>query len=184
MRSEKRQSLRKARFREWGKALITAFVVALIIAQFVMPTIIYGSSMEPSFQHNELILVSKQAYNTHRKPERGDVIIFESELPDEDGNDQLLIKRVIGLPGETIEIKDGRVYIDGRELGESYTKDGYTNGIIEPRVIPDDGYFCMGDNRLRSRDSRDRTVGIVYTDEIEGKVFFKLYPFSKFGKTA
>lgn len=168
--------------RNWTKIIASALVSAAIIMQFVMPTNVYGGSMEPGFCDNDYLLVSKQAYRGKHLPKRGDVVVFRSRIKDEYDNDKILIKRIIGLPGDTIFIEKGMVYINGERLNETYVKNGFTNGAVGPMVIPENGYFCMGDNRTKSRDSRDRSVGIVDKDDIIGKVFFKLYPFDKFGK--
>ena len=164
------------------KIILTALVIVLIISQFVMPTDVYGGSMEPGFCHNEYLLVSRQAYNQKRVPEKGDVIVFRSSLEDEAGQDKVLIKRIIAVPGDTILIKEGNVYVNGNKIDEPYLKDGTTNGEIGLTEIPENGYFCMGDNRLRSLDSRDKSVGIVSGDDIIGKVIFRFFPLGRFGK--
>ncbi len=91
----------------------------------------------------------------------------------------MLIKRVIGLPGETITIKEGNVYINDKMLDQSFTKDGYTDGDIENLKIPEGELFVMGDNRLVSIDSRLAEVGCVKIDDVLGKAFVRLYPFNE-----
>ena len=91
----------------------------------------------------------------------------------------MLIKRVVGLPGETVEVRDGMVYINGEVLEEDYTKDGITNGEVAPVIIPENDYFCLGDNRLHSTDSRFMEVGLVDAEDLVGQVIFRLYPFNK-----
>lgn len=86
--------------REWIKAVLTAVVVAVIAIQFVVPTTVYGVSMEPTFENNDYLLISKQAYSYGRSPQRGDVIVFSSHLKDENGESKKLIKRVIAVPAE------------------------------------------------------------------------------------
>ncbi len=172
----------KENIKDWIKTVSTAVVSAIIIMQFVMPTNVYGGSMEPTFLHNDYLLVSRQAYAGNRMPQRGDVIVFESELKDEEGNNKVLIKRIIGLPGDRIAVNSGRVYINGELIEENYIKDDYTTGKVMPMEVNEDSYFCMGDNRIRSRDSRDVSVGTVKKEKILGKVFFRVYPFEKFGK--
>lgn len=166
--------------KEWIKDIIIAVIIAIVVIQFIKPTIVKESSMEPSFYANDYLFVSKQSY-TFSEPERGDVVVFHSELKQKNGDEKLLIKRIIGLPGDTVDIKDEKVYLNGEELKEDYTKDGYTTGEIEGLVVPEGQVFCMGDNRRVSIDSRYPEVGCVDIDEIIGKVVLRVYPFSEFG---
>jgi signal peptidase I len=180
-RERKRQRERENRI-DWLKSVLSASAAALIVVQFVIPTAVYGRSMEPGFEHRDYLLIHKQAYVGEAEPERGDVIVFQSKLRDNNrGTLKKLIKRVIGVPGDIVEIREGKVYINGEELKERYIKDGVTNGDVGPVVVPEGNYFCMGDNRLHSTDSRFLEVGFVEKDKIVGKVVFRLYPFSKFG---
>lgn len=172
----------KENIREWTSALISAVAVGVIIVQFVMPTVVSGISMEPAFEGKDYLLISRQAYAGKRAPRRGDVIVFRSHLKDEDGKDKNLIKRVVGLPGESVSVKGGKVYINGEELEEDYLKDGITNGNVEPVIVPEENVFCLGDNRLHSTDSRSLAVGFVDKAQIEGKVFFRVFPFNRMGK--
>lgn len=160
------------------KEILIAVVIAFIIMQFVKPTIVKESSMQPTLYENNYILLNKQAYN-FGEPKRGDIIVFHTGLKLENGKEKMLIKRIIGLPGETISIKDGNVYINGELITEEYTKDGYTDGYIEEITIPDGELFVMGDNRLVSIDSRVEDVGCVKIDDVLGKAFVRLYPFNK-----
>lgn len=168
--------------KEWTKAIVTAIAVALVVIQFVMPTMVYGVSMEPNFEGGDFVLVNKQAYTNGNEPQKGDVIVFQSRQKDENGDDKKLIKRVIAVEGETVSVDKGKVYINGQELNDEYTKDGITNGEVAPVVVPEGTVFCLGDNRLHSTDSRFLGVGFVKEETIQGKVFFRLYPFDKFGK--
>lgn len=166
--------------KEWIKDIAIALLIAFVITQFVKPTIVKQSSMEPNFHDKDYLFVSKQAYK-FKEPQRGDVVVFDSSLTDADGNDKLLIKRIIGMPGEELDVIDEKVYIDGVMLEETYTADGTTYGTIEDLVIPEGQYFCMGDNRDVSIDSRDPAVGCVDEEQLVGRVFFRLFPFSGIG---
>ncbi|MBE6034837.1 signal peptidase I [Aminipila sp.] len=159
------------------KEILIAIVIAFIIMQFIKPTIVKESSMEPTLYENNYILLNKQAYN-FGEPKRGDIIVFHTGLKLENGKEKMLIKRVIGLPGETISIDSGIVYINGEPLEENYTKDGYTDGHVEDLIIPEGELFVMGDNRLVSIDSRLDEVGCVKIDDVLGKAFVRLYPFN------
>lgn len=166
--------------KEWIKDIAIAAAIAFVIVQFVKPTIVKESSMEPNFYENNYLLVNRQAY-TFKEPERGDVIVFHSSLVQSNGHEKLLIKRVIGLPGEEIDISEGQVYINGEPLEEDYTKEGFTTGELTGFVVPEGQLFCMGDNRRVSIDSRSEEVGCVKKDDLLGKVFVRLYPFDQIG---
>lgn len=147
--------------------------------QFIKPTLVKQRSMEPNFYSDDYLLISKQAYRLFGKtPERGDVIVFRKA---EGSDSKLLIKRVIALPGETVKIEDGSVYINGELLIEPYTKATYTSGDLEA-VVPEESVFVLGDNRAVSIDSRSESVGFVSYDSIVGKVFFRLGPADRAGR--
>lgn len=165
---------------EFVRDIAIAVCIAFLVTLVIKPTIVKEESMEPNFYNNDYLFVYKLAYH-NKTPERGDVIIFKSDLKTSSGKSKLLIKRVIAVPGDTISISDGNVYINGKKDKSSYTKDGYTNGTLQPTKIPKGKLFCMGDNRLVSRDSRDSAVGLVSTDSVVGKVVFRLFPLSRAG---
>ena len=159
--------------------VLSALVIFLVIQTFLVGrAIVVGSSMEPNLHTDQRILVNKVAY-AFAEPERGDVIVFTPPFT----SDSDLIKRVIGLPGETVEIVEGVVYIhqtDGSiiRLEEDYIKgpltDSYTSG-----KIPADSYFVMGDNRNNSRDSREGWF--VKRSSIHGRAWFSIWPLSDWG---
>ena len=165
---------------EWVKEIIIAVIIACIIMTFVKPIIVRQRSMEPTFCNGDYIFVSRQAYNLFGDPQRGDVIIFHSELKTDDGKDKNLIKRIIGLPGDTVEIVGGYVYLNGEKLDDTYVKVQGISGQMDEIVVPEGELFCLGDNREVSQDSRDAAVGCVDQDEVLGKVFVRIYPFSQF----
>lgn len=167
--------------------IVIAAALAAAVLYFIRPTIVKQSSMEDTLHENDYMIMSRQAYRSH-DPERGDIVIFQSDLVDEDsGKDKLLIKRVIGLPGDEISIIDNQLYINGEAYVEDYLKDGYTPAFDIPAegetyTVPDDSYFCMGDNRVSSIDSRRSEVGCVSRELIKGKVVVRLFPFNKIAK--
>lgn len=164
--------------------VIVALVLAGTILFFVSPTVVKQSSMENTLKEDDYIIMYKQAYRS-KFPQRGDIIIFQSSLPDPDsGKDKLLIKRVIGLPGDEISIRDSQLYINGEAYKEDYLKDGYTPAGTNPVeggtfTVPSDEYFVMGDNRAGSVDSRSDEVGCVSLGQIRGRAVVRLFPFNK-----
>ena len=167
--------------KEWIKDILIAIVVAFLVLQFIKPTIVQEHSMENTLEPNDYLFISKQSYTLFGQPQRGDIIVFHSALTMSDGSEKLLVKRIIALPGDTIAITDGVVYINGEPQDEPYTKDGYTKTEMSEVTIPEGQLFCMGDNRQNSRDSRDPLIGFVDEDDVLGKAVFRLFPFSRFG---
>ena len=166
--------------KEWIRDIVIAILVAVAILQFIKPTIVKESSMEPTLYENHYIFLSRQAYTLFGDPQRGDIVVFDSSIPLDENTTKKLIKRIIGLPGDHVLIEDGCVYINDQLLNEPYTKDGVTSGYVD-LVVPEGQLFCMGDNRLVSVDSRDTRVGCVDKDLIVGKAVFRLYPFKLIG---
>ena len=121
---------------------------------------------------NDYLIMYRQAYRS-KAPERGDIIIFKSDLPDEEGKDKLLIKRVIGLPGDEIQIKNQKVYINGKKYKENYLKDGYTTGEGTWNV-PEGHYFVMGDNRTGSHDSRYLREPYIPVSQVQGRMLLAI----------
>jgi len=166
--------------KEWIRDILVSIVVAVIILQVIKPTIVKETSMQPTLYENNYIFLSKQAY-LFGEPKQGDIIVFHSNLKTETGKEKLLIKRIVGLPGDKISIIEGKVYINGEELKEPYIFEQYTSGILEETEIPEGSLFVMGDNRQNSADSRDASVGYIKLDDIVGKAVFRLYPFKDIG---
>lgn len=158
-----------------GIAVVLAFV---LVAFVVQKTEVIGESMEPTLNHQEQLVIDKISYR-FTSPKRFDIVVF----PHENTN---YIKRVIGLPGETVSIEEGYIYIDGQMLYddtygmEAITSDHYYS-LSEPVVLGDDEYFVMGDNRNNSKDSRDHSVGNITKDQMIGRVIFRIWPFEKLG---
>ena len=148
--------------------LALAVVIFLAARSTIQTFYVLMSSMEPNFNEGQRLVVNKAVY-FFGEPERGDVIIFEAP----NGFNEDFIKRVIGLPGDTVEIKGGAVHINGVELDEPYIKSppAYT---MPPREVPDDSYFVLGDNRNNSNDSHNNWY--VPRDNIIGKAWLSTWP--------
>lgn len=161
---------------QWVVALAAAAAAALLINRFlVVNAQIPSGSMEDTIMPGDRVFGNRLAYAFH-DPERFDVIIFK--YPDDES--QLFIKRIIGLPGETVEIRDGNIYINGSQepLEDVETKEPM-NGSFGPYTVPEGCYFVMGDNRNNSRDSRYWENTFVSEDEILGEAFLRYWPLNK-----
>lgn len=161
---------------------VICLVVFLVLRFVGQRTVVNGDSMDPTLANSENLIMDKLSYH-FTDPKRFDIVIFPG--PEEGGEHPYFIKRVIGLPGETVQIIDGKVYINGEELTDDVY--GITDYIenpgiaAEPLTLGDDEYFCLGDNRPVSYDSRYEAVGPVHRSEIIGKVWIRIWPLSKFG---
>ena len=154
--------------------IVPAIIIALLIHVFLaQATRVYGLSMEPNLHTNQRLVIEKLSYHLH-SPNRGDVVV----LHDPGGSPELLIKRIIGLPGERVTVADGRVYIDGAPLDEPYltqpTQGGGRSWLVPPLHV-----FVMGDNRSASRDSR--IFGPVALEELIGRALFRYWPLGEVG---
>ncbi len=159
--------------------LIIVICVAFVPKYVIQRTIVDGDSMMDTLQNNNNLLVEKVSYK-FSDPDRFDVIVF---YPHGRESEDYYIKRVIGLPGETIQIVGNTIYINGKVLKENYGKDPMTySGIAaQPLKLGDDEFFVLGDNRTISEDSRYDTVGKVKRKNIAGHAILRIYPFSEFG---
>jgi len=163
----------KALLREIALTLILAIVIFLILQFTVQSFEIWGQCMEPNFYQGERLLVNKAVYH-FTDPKRGDVIILHP--PPEPSKSY--IKRIIALPGDSIEVKEGAVYINGTKLDETYIKEPPAYTLTE-RTIPDNEYFVLGDNRNNSYDSYD--WGPVSRENIIGKAWLSFWPIKDWG---
>jgi len=158
--------------RELVQVLFPALLLALTIHLFLaQATIVYGRSMEPNLQERQRLIVDKFTYRFLHSPQRNDIIVIK--LPE---MDELLVKRIVGLPYETIEISNGLVYIDGMPLNEPFPHDTYLQNILPRRLGPLE-YFVLGDNRGNSNDSR--AFGPIMRDDIKGRVWFRYWPINQ-----
>ncbi len=160
-------------------ACIVVVCIFFVPRYVIQRTIVDGTSMENTLQHKDNLLVEKVSY-LFTDPDRFDVVVF---YPNGREAEEYYIKRVIGLPGETIQIIGEDIYIDGEILEENYGKDpiSYAGIAEEPLTLGEDEYFLVGDNRTVSEDSRYANIGPVEKEKIAGKAFVRIYPFSKFG---
>ena len=158
---------------------IMVLCITFVPRYVLQRTIVSGSSMESTLHNKENLLVEKVSYR-FKDPDRFDVIVF---YPYGRESDDYYIKRVIGLPGETVQIKGDTIYINGEEIKENYGKDPmvYAGIAEEPLKLADDEFFVLGDNREVSEDSRYEEVGPVKRENIVGKAILRIYPFSEFG---
>jgi len=178
--------------------MIQAIVIALVINVtiyflFVIPSQVDGQSMYSTLENQELLFANKiptwlgttdfgKQINMDYK--RGDIIIFEY-------NNMLLVKRIIGIEGDKVKVENGEVFVNGKQLTETYLRAGiksylpsaeYSN-LVEGQesVVPKDSFFVMGDNRPASKDSRYSDVGFIKRDKMKGIVFLRFWPLDKFG---
>ena len=161
--------------------LLSVLIVTYLIITFVgQRTEVNGSSMESTLQNGDNLIVDKICYR-FSDPKRFDIVVFPFQYEE----DTYYIKRIIGLPGEIVQIDtDGVIYINGEVLHESYGLEVIKDPgrAIEPITLGEDEYFVMGDNRNNSTDSRTELVGNVKRSELIGKAWVRIYPFNKFGK--
>lgn len=154
--------------------LVVLVITFLIVKYVAVRTEVIGPSMEPTLQSEDNLIVEKVSYRFH-EPERFDVIVFPFRYAER----TYYIKRIIGLPGETIQIdEDGNIYINGEILKENYGKEVIKSpGLAsEPILLGQNEYFVLGDNRNDSADSRDPSVGNVYRKDIIGKAWIRFWP--------
>ena len=160
--------------------IAVALVITFLLIKYVgQRTVVDGQSMEPTLYNNDNLIVDKISYR-FKDPERFDIIVFPYQYKD----DTYYIKRIIGLPGETVQIDtEGNIYIDGEILEESYGKEIIKDPVLaaQPITLGDDEYFVLGDNRNHSGDSRFADVGNVRRSQIIGRAFFRMWPISSMG---
>jgi len=168
------------------ETVVVALSVFLIVYLFLMqPHQINGQSMEPNFSNKEYLLTDKISYK-RRDPQRGEVVVFHAPARAgcQQGAGCDFVKRIIGLPGETVEIREGKIFINGQELKEDYLPLGFIthSGAYTSRgpiSLGPNEYFVMGDNRDHSSDSR--YWGPIDENDIVGRVFFRYWPPDKSG---
>lgn len=205
---------------EWVYCIVIALVLAMLFRYFIgTPTIVKMSSMYPTLEQNQRLWLNRWGRTTKTLPERGDIITFEEPAKLEYSTSEIdlsnpvaqyekrsglqwfvknfleigkrsYIKRVIALPGEHVQIKDGKVYINDQELDEPYLQDGIVTDVqdviamggapFDDFVVPENCVFAMGDNRNHSTDCR--AFGCIPLDKIESTVACRIWPLDKWGK--
>ena len=158
---------------------LVCFAAFVLVWYFGLRVSVIGDSMNPGLKNGDITLVNRLVYDV-RKPRRGDIIAFK---PNGNEGSHYYMKRVIGLPGETIECKDGTIFIDGEMLEEDYKTTAIEElGLLEePITLKSDEFFVLGDDRQSSEDSRMANVGNVKRSEIAGKVWFVISPIKHLG---
>jgi len=184
--------------RELPVLIVLAFVLAIVLKTFVVQAFFIPSgSMEPTLKPGDRVLVNKLFYS----PSRGDIVVFEDPKPGPQPDrgivggflhwlseglgfarpaDEDFIKRVIGLPGETVELRNGRLFVDGKEVSEPYLRGPKDERNYGPTTVPEGKLFVLGDNRLNSNDSRFG-LGFVPEDKVVGEAFVTIWPPTRIG---
>ncbi len=175
---------------EWVVLISSALIIALVVKAFLFQAFyIPSDSMVPTLKTNDRVIVNKLSYHLH-PVHRGDIVVFTTPKGSDgkpiDPTIKDLVKRVIGLPGETVSDKDGHVYVNGKALPESYLPSGtisdcaaFKANCFPAGPLPADRYWVMGDNRAGSRDSR--SFGAINKSEIVGRVFLRIWPPNRLG---
>lgn len=159
--------------REWLFPIVVAVLLAIMINKFLIFKVdVPTSSMKPTINIGDKFLVTR-IYNFENL-KRGDIIVFQNNEKNE-----LMVKRLIGVPGDEIDIQGEKLYINGKELIEDYVK--YPEKYFGKFKVPEDKYFFLGDNRENSCDSREWKEPYINKNDIKGKVQIRVYPFKNFG---
>lgn len=156
--------------------LIVVAVMVFVVKFIGQRTVVIGDSMQTTLSDGDNLITDKITYR-FRDPKRFDIVVF----PFKENTSKLLIKRIIGMPGETVQIKNGKVYINGYELQENYGSAVMNDAGLasEPILLGEDEYFVLGDNRNNSQDSRFSSVGNVSRSDLIGRAWVRLWPLDK-----
>ncbi|MBK8050094.1 MAG: signal peptidase I [Anaerolineales bacterium] len=167
-----------AMIRELLETIVLSLIIFLLIRQVVQNYRIENHSMEPNFFEGQFVLVNKLAFKLG-EPTRGDVVVFHN--PENTNED--FIKRIIGVPGDVVEVRDQTVLINGQPVIEDFPHEAIPPGLYTPPMtVPENNLFVMGDNRPNSRDSR--SFGPISQDLLVGKAWLRIWPLNKFGIVA
>ena len=159
--------------------LLTIAAAIIMVSFFGFRVSVIGPSMSPTLENGEKVLVNRFVYKLF-DPKQNDLIVFQ---PNGNEKSHYYVKRVIALPGDTVQIKDGKVYVNGELLAESVETEKIENAMMAENVIVvgEDEYFVLGDNRNNSEDSRYASIGNVKKDHITGEAWMVVYPFDRIG---
>ena len=185
---EQKETSLKAEILSWVEVIVIAVVLALFIDNFIIiNATVPSGSMEQTIMTGSRVLGTRFSY-WFKDPQRGDIVVFKYPIDEAKGKNTKYIKRIIGLPGETVTIVNGVVYVQGKDGKSEQLRDDFITactptGNFGPYVVPKDSYFVMGDNRESSVDSRYWTsTNYVHKDLIIGKAKFCYFPFNDAGK--
>lgn len=162
--------------KEWISYIVIIVTIILTRTFIATPVMVDGVSMVPTLVDNQVLVL----YKLDKNYKRFDIVVIDHEINNENEH---LVKRVIGLPGEYVEYKDSKLYVNKKEVKEDFIKvetDDFSLAKLGFLEIPENYYFVVGDNRGDSSDSR--VLGLIPKKEIKGKVVFSLFPFKRFGK--
>lgn len=170
---------------DWGIHILIAVLVGVLIITFVgQRTVVNGSSMEPTLHNGDQLIIEKitPRFGTLH---RGDIVTVDVRDKKPVVQESPIIKRVIGLAGDKVEVKDGKVYVNGKELPEDYIKGDYTE-VVDERyanyTVPEGEVYVMGDNRVHNQSLDSRKIGPVEINKIGGRAIFRFLPLKNFGR--
>lgn len=170
------QKSNKDEILSWIKVILSALLIAIVLRTFIFQMALVNQiSMEPTLHEGQMLVISKINYFIG-DPGRGQIVVLKDDV-----ENKLLIKRVIGLPGEKVQLKDGKVFINSKELQPDYTVFPTYAYNLDEWTLPEGEYFVLGDNREHSRDSRVENVGMVERENIIGRAVFRIWPLNKLG---
>ena len=167
----------KSEIKDWAITITIAIIVAIIIRTFLFSFAeVQQSSMYPTLQEDNKLCIEKVSYWFGNDVKRGDIVIIKI------ADDMDYVKRVVALEGETIRITDSKVYINDTLLKEDYLDDNLIYDDFDEVTVPEGHFFAMGDNRENSIDSRSSSIGFISEKQLEGRVMFRVSPFTTFGR--
>ncbi len=179
MKAKRKENRRATRY--FIRDIIIAMVISFAVLVCISPSKVKERSMQPTINDGDIVLINKLFYN---EIERGDIIVFDSELKDDKGNSLKLIKRVIGIEGDKVDIKDNKIFVNDQALKEDYIYESPTGNIVNQVtppgfIVPKGEVYVLGDHREVSRDSRQ--LGTIKEDKIVGHAVFRVFPFGSIG---
>lgn len=166
---------------DWVKTIVVAFVIMMLLNLFVFNlSMVKGQSMQPTLVERDRLFVNKIVYDIG-KPSRFDVIVLRDPSEGVEKK-EFLVKRIVGLPGDTVEVRDHHLFVNGEQQAEAYTDTEVQDPDFGPITLEHDHYFVMGDNRHEGKSKDSRVFGSITSSEIVGKAEFIFWPFSEIKK--